>query len=308
MSQAVRRVSGSNIPPHAHTPAHSRLHEAGKVLSLELRASCAPEDVEMQAWSEVNDGDDDGALLEALALDGSEPAAYARAYTAFAAWVDASLDLYKVPGGGSAGERRGAGPVGRPDVGCRPSPHPLCLHGGAKPRCPPPPSPPPQPELACLLYPVLVHVSLSLVERGAASEAHALLAEHGPRFAAAGSGPAAEHRARELQSLQTLTGREQLAGNAAAAAWRARRAGVRLSAYSHGLLLRALQTPALQLILGVVNGHVRLEVAEGPPAGAAELAAAEELGAGRAGEEDGAAHNRGPIDLQLLQVGHRWCG
>ncbi|KAL6785270.1 hypothetical protein ACKKBG_A03140 [Auxenochlorella protothecoides x Auxenochlorella symbiontica] len=229
-----------------------RLHEAGKVLSLELRASCAPEDVEMQAWSEVNDGDDDGALLEALALDGSEPAAYARAYTAFAAWVDASLDLYK-------------------------------------------------PELACLLYPVLVHVSLSLVERGAASEAHALLAEHGPRFAAAGSGPAAEHRARELQSLQTLTGREQLAGNAAAAAWRARRAGVRLSAYSHGLLLRALQTPALQLILGVVNGHVRLEVAEGPPAGAAELAAAEELGAGRAGEEDGAAHNRGPIDLQLLQ-------
>ncbi|RMZ55808.1 hypothetical protein APUTEX25_005849 [Auxenochlorella protothecoides] len=72
-----------------------RLHEAGKVLSLELRASCAPEDVEMQAWSEVNDGDDDGALLEALALDGSEPAAYARAYTAFAAWVDASLDLYK---------------------------------------------------------------------------------------------------------------------------------------------------------------------------------------------------------------------
>ncbi|KFM26789.1 Transcription initiation factor TFIID subunit 5 [Auxenochlorella protothecoides] len=187
-----------------------RLHEAGKVLSLELRASCAPEDVEMQAWSEVNDGDDDGALLEALALDGSEPAAYARAYTAFAAWVDASLDLYK-------------------------------------------------PELACLLYPVLVHVSLSLVERGAASEAHALLAEHGPRFAAAGSGPAAEHRARELQSLQTLTGREQLAGNAAAAAWRARRAGVRLSAYSHGLLLRALQTPALQLILGVVNGHGSVE-------------------------------------------------
>lgn len=65
------------------------------MLSLELHASCAPEEFDMRAWSEAGDGDD-SALLEALALDGSEPAAYTQAYTSFAEWVDASLDLYKV--------------------------------------------------------------------------------------------------------------------------------------------------------------------------------------------------------------------
>lgn len=185
----------------------------------------------------------------------------------------------------------GIGPVWTPSS-CTPSPLPPS-HSRATAAS--------QPELECLLYPVLVHVALSLVEQGAAREAHALLALHGPRFGLS-PGRAAQRRARELQSLQMLTGREQLAGNAVAAAWRARRPPLRLSAYSHGLLLRALQTPALQLILGVVNGHLRLEVAEGPPATAAELAAAEELGSGQGGDEDGAVHNRQPIDLQLLQV------
>lgn len=50
---------------------------------------------EAEEWREEKEMDE-AALLEALALDGMEPTAYSDAYAQFEAWVDASLDLYKV--------------------------------------------------------------------------------------------------------------------------------------------------------------------------------------------------------------------
>lgn len=72
-----------------------RLTETGKVLSLELRANGMVEPAEAEGWSEGKEVDE-AALLEALALDGVEPTAYSDAYAQFEAWVDASLDIYKV--------------------------------------------------------------------------------------------------------------------------------------------------------------------------------------------------------------------
>ena len=112
---------------------------------------------------------------------------------------------------------------------------------------------------------MLIQGAIALLERGAAGEAHALLTRHSPRFTGGGS-ELARRRAGEVQSLLGVAAPEALAGSRVGQAWRGRRVSVALSAYPRSLLLHALRRPSLQLVLGLISGHVRLEERGGPPA------------------------------------------
>lgn len=63
-----------------------------------------------------------------------------------------------------------------------------------------------------MLYPLLIHTFIELVQRGAPAEAAALLTRHGPRLAELG-GEAAAARSQELRDLAAVTAPRQLASN-----------------------------------------------------------------------------------------------
>lgn len=74
------------------------------------------------------------------------------------------------------------------------------------------------------------------------------------------SNPACFGAAQELDDLQGLSQAEQARENRTAAAARAMRYPVRLSAYSYELLTTFLQAHRLALPLGLLNEHVSLQV------------------------------------------------
>ncbi|EIE22407.1 putative TAF5 [Coccomyxa subellipsoidea C-169] len=158
-----------------------------------------------------------------------------------------------------------------------------------------------KPELRRILYPVFIHTFLELVERGAPGEAAQLMNRYKKQFGDNAAHPSKMRK--QLDDLQGISQKPQIATNRTAQAARSMRYPVKLSTYSFELLTHFMQAHRLALPLGIMNEHVNLQVVQGKPAKLEHEPEEEEVSllTGHM-QEDVSATNQKPLLLGLLRV------
>jgi transcription initiation factor TFIID subunit 5 len=112
-----------------------------------------------------------------------------------------------------------------------------------------------------MFYPIFVHTYLQLVSLGAASVAHALLAESKNSILASSISPRQrKSRGSELYDLLSISTPEQLETSNLAKAFRAQRTPIRLSKYGYDLVLQYLRQADMLLMLSVINQWLAVEI------------------------------------------------
>lgn len=159
-----------------------------------------------------------------------------------------------------------------------------------------------RPELSHMFYPIFVHTYLQLVNLGAASVAHALLAESKNSILASSISPRQrKSRGSELHDLLSISTPEQLETSNLAKAFRAQRTPIRLSKYGYDLVLQYLRQSDMLLMLGVVNQWLAVEIVAEAVAPAALDDGGLLAGVGGDGVDAGTI-NQTELDLRLLNT------
>lgn len=272
-----------------------RLNESLKVLELELQVT---EQGTQAAAVEKLLGDKEVPLEYVLlgTAGRGEPSSYASELSKLQIWVDSSLDTYRV--------RTVVYFLTAPlffyifliIVNPRLPPSMLILFYNSKILSLL------QPELLHMFYPIFVHTYLQLVNLGAASVAHALLAESKSSILTSSISPRQrKSRGSELHDLLSISTPEQLETNNLAKALRAQRTPIRLSKYGYDLVLQYLRQSDMLLMLGVINQWLAVEIVAEAVAPAALDDGGLLAGVGGDGVDAGTI-NQIELDLRLLNT------
>lgn len=153
-----------------------------------------------------------------------------------------------------------------------------------------------------MFYPIFVHTYLQLVNLGAASVAHALLAESKRSILTSSISPRQrKNRASELHDLLSISTPEQLETSNLAKALRAQRTPIRLSKYGYDLVLQYLRQSDMFLMLGIINQWLAVEIVAEAVAPAALDDGGLLAGVGGDGVDAGTI-NQTELDLRLLNT------